>query len=136
MAKLKIGGNVLYNDLQTPVPNTVVQIYDLDQGGNGHDLIFSKRTGADGKFGGTSSDWNDRNTITINTFFGKATVNVPDMMVLEFRTTADGRQHKGPFIHISDYNSAPIILPWGPKKVEKIDRDMLGDPSIKITSFP
>jgi hypothetical protein len=30
MAKLKIGGNVLYNDLQTPVPNTVVQIYDLD----------------------------------------------------------------------------------------------------------
>lgn len=125
MAKLKIGGTILYNDLRSPVPSATVQIYDLDQGGNGHDLIFSKRTGSDGKFGGISSEWNDRNTITITTVFGKATVDTPDVLALEFRVNADGRQHKGPFIHIADYNSAPIILPWGPKKVEKADREVL-----------
>ncbi|UCF94660.1 MAG: hypothetical protein JSW39_11045 [Desulfobacterales bacterium] len=35
------------------MPNATVPIDELDQGGNGHDLMFSLRTGANGKFGGT-----------------------------------------------------------------------------------
>ena len=121
MSKLKISGLVLYNDLHTPVPNARVQIYDVDTGGNGTDKILDKRTGTDGKFTGISSEWSDANYLS--TFVGN--VPVPDMLILEFRVTENTKVHRGPFIHIGDYNSAPIIVPWGPGGLNAQQRELI-----------
>lgn len=119
MPKLKIGGQVLYSDMRTVAKNATVRVYDLDQGGNGNDEIFSGNTNNDGKFSGLSKDWLDKNTIKIPTPFGTLNQEIPDTLLLEFRVNADGRTHKGPYFHTVDYSSMPIVLPFPPPTQER-----------------
>lgn len=110
MAKLTLGGKVLYSDMQTPIANARVQIYDLDQGGNGHDKIFEGNTNSSGEFSGVSEEWVDKNTISV----GFSTLEIPDMLTLEFQVMANGRVHKGPYFHLGDNASIPIVVPLAP----------------------
>ncbi len=124
MSRLMLGGKVLYSDMQTPVVNARVQIYDLDRGGNGNDRIYEGRTNSNGEFSGLSQEWVDRNTIRINTPFGSFIQEVPDVLALEFRVDADGRVHKGPYFHIGDNASVPIVMPIAPP-VLKAQREVI-----------
>ncbi len=124
MSRLALGGKVLYSDMQTPVVNARVQIWDLDQGGDGHDKIYEGRTNRNGEFSGLSQEWSDRNTIRINTPFGPITQEVPDILALEFRVVADGRSHKGPYFHTGDKRSVPIVMPITPP-VLKAQREVI-----------
>jgi len=110
MAKLKIAGMVRYSDLTTPAKGAKVRIYDLDSGGNGNDEIFSVTTDGEGHFSGESKDWQDTNTVRVRLPFGSINVTTPDLMLLEFRVESDGKTHRGPFVHLGDNASAPIIL--------------------------
>lgn len=112
MSKLKIGGQVLYQDQATPVANARVQIFDLDEGGNGDDKILETTTNADGKFKGTSKDWEDKNSKRITGPFGPFTMDIPDILGLEFRVSDGHHTHRGPFFHIADNTSIPIVVPW------------------------
>jgi hypothetical protein len=124
MSRLALGGKVLYSDMQTPVVNARVQIWDLDQGGDGHDKIYEGRTNRNGEFSGLSQEWRDRNTIRISTPFGPITQEVPDILALEFRVVADGRSHKGPYFHTGDKRSVPIVMPITPP-VAKAQREVI-----------
>ncbi|MEB3356056.1 MAG: hypothetical protein VKK04_04970 [Synechococcales bacterium] len=124
MSRLALGGKVLYSDIQTPVANARVQIYDLDQGGNGNDRIYEGTTNGDGTFSGLSGEWSDRNTIRINTPFGPIIQDVPDFLALEFRVVAEGQIHKGPYFHLGDNNSVPIVMPISPP-VSKVQREVI-----------
>lgn len=110
MSRLTLGGKVLYNDLKTPVAKARVQIYDLDQGGNGNDKIYEATTNSNGEFSGLSKDWKDENTISL----GFASVPTPDILALEFRVVANGRVHQGPYFHTGDRKSIPIVMPIAP----------------------
>ena len=119
MAKLQISGQVLHNDL-SPAANATVEIWELDLGpGGSNDKILSRKTDAQGRFSGLSSDWADRE----GTAWG---VPVPDILNLEFRVKLeDGRTHKGPFI-TTHGTSVPIVFPYPPPKpVQKPNRDLV-----------
>jgi hypothetical protein len=119
MAKLQISGQVLHNDL-SPAANATVEIWELDLGpGGSNDKILSRKTDAQGRFSGLSSDWADRE----GTAWG---VPVPDILNLEFRVKLeDGRTHKGPFI-TTHGTSVPIVVPYPPPKpVQKPNRDLV-----------
>ena len=64
MAKLNIAGVVQYADL-SPVHGAVVKIIDLDEGGNGNDIILEDVTDAGGKFKKQSKEWIDLNNVKI-----------------------------------------------------------------------
>lgn len=110
MSRLTLSGKVLYNDMKTPVAKARVQIYDLDQGGNGNDKIYEGMTNSNGEFSGLSRDWKDENTISL----GFASVPTPDILALEFRVVANGRAHKGPYFHVGDRKLVPIVMPITP----------------------
>ncbi|MGI0486560.1 hypothetical protein ACN4EK_14060 [Pantanalinema rosaneae CENA516] len=110
--------------MQTPVVNAQVQIYDLDQGGNGNDKIYEGKTNGNGEFSGLSQEWIDRNTIRFDTPFGPFTQEVPDIMALEFRVVVDGQAHKGPYFHVGDNRSVPIVMPITPP-VTKTQREVI-----------
>lgn len=116
MARLTIGGQVLYNN-STPAAGANVTIRDLDSPGE-DDLIFEDTTGADGRFSGRSREWQDRE----GRFLG---VDVPDILRLEFTAREGSRTHRGPFLRLGG-DSAPIVLPWGPPRpVTKADRELV-----------
>jgi hypothetical protein len=123
MGQLKLGGQILYKDMQTPAANARIQIWDLDQGGNGNDKIFEISTDRNGKFSGVSREWNDRNTIRISTPLGTITQEIFDTLMLEFRVFVDGQTHKGPYFHTANNASLPIVLPWLP--IEKSQREVI-----------
>jgi hypothetical protein len=110
MGSIKLGGVVAWKDGRSPVAGARVRIYDVDSGGNGNDLIFDQVVGEDGKFRGESTEWKDTNTVPVA--FG-ASMPVPDALLLEFRVKLpDGRAHTGPYLHLGDYSSWPLIVPF------------------------
>lgn len=67
MASLSLSGRVIYGQPFGPfavgVPNATVEIFDLDDGGDGHDRIFQATTDTNGNFDGASSEWFDENSV-------------------------------------------------------------------------
>ncbi len=122
MASLSINGRVSYADL-LPAENIRVKIKDLDLGpGGSSDQIFSKLTSADGKFSGTSTEWQDREGV-LNTLLGP--VNIPDVLNLQFEVVDGTQNHQGAFVRVGN-NSLPIVLPPNySKPVEKAARDII-----------
>ena len=124
MATINIKGQVSYADL-SPAQNVRVKIWELDLlPGGQNDLIFNKVVGADGKFAGESSRWDDREGSS--NIFPIGIVDAPDLSPnLSFEVTFEGSRHTGPFI-ANAHNSAPIILPPNfVKPVQKSERDLV-----------
>jgi hypothetical protein len=109
VGRLKIAGVVQYADL-SPVQGAAIEIIDLDQGGNGNDIIMSDVTSVEGKFRKETIDWNDTNNVRVPW----GTQSIPDLMVLQFKVRKDGNVHEGPFVHVGDWVSVPILTPWLP----------------------
>ena len=110
MAKLNIAGVVQYADL-SPVHGAVVKIIDLDEGGNGNDIILEDVTDAGGKFKKQSKEWIDLNNVKIR---WNSTVYIPDMLALQFRVEKDDEIYEGPFLYVGDDVLVPILTPWQP----------------------
>lgn len=107
MSILKIGGQIFGVDTK-PITNAKIKIIDTDMGSSS-DVIFRGTTDSEGKFRGDSSNWEDNNWINgpFNT-----RVPMPDILSLEFDVEKAGKTHKGPYLHMNNYRSAPIICPW------------------------
>jgi hypothetical protein len=118
MSRLQIVGSVVYRDLK-PAEQVSVEIWELDSAPGGRDdKILTRTTDAYGRFSGLSSEWNDSE--------GNAWgVPMPDLMNLEFRVSADGKSHKGPFFLVNG-KGAPIVLPWeAPKPITRSKRELV-----------
>jgi hypothetical protein len=107
MSILKISGKVFGINTQ-PITNASIKIIDKDYGSS-DDIIFRGTTNNNGKFYGKSRNWIDNNWIN---GWGGIRVPIPDIMQLEFTVRKGDKSHTGPYIHLNDYLSAPIICPW------------------------
>lgn len=105
MAKFRITGQVLAANM-APVAGASVRIIDKDEDGR-DDVILTRTTDAQGYFRGLSSEWQDTRQTPL--------VTLPpwtDTKVLAFEVRKNGRTHAGPFLHVSDTTSVPIVVPW------------------------
>lgn len=118
MPTIDIRGRVFYFGGRRPLPNGEVEIIDVDSGGNGDDVIFRGRTGIDGTFQGTSTEWQDRNVAAVPKpppFTGTVEVDVPDVLMLMARIREGSRDSgRVPFI-LAPPNAppTPITVTWG-----------------------
>lgn len=112
--QITIAGRVLYND-GTPAADARVEIWDEDgiiDGVTGDDRVLRTNTAPDGTFGGQGIWLKDE-------AFG------PDLLVLRFVVTVNGRHYKGSFFRLGA-KSVPIVLRDGPPKpVQKSERELL-----------
>jgi hypothetical protein len=107
MPRIKLGGQVFGLNTQ-PITHATIKIIDTDFGSS-NDVILRTRTDGEGKFTGRSSNWKDANWINVG--FG-ARIPTPDILSLEFEVKKGNETHRGLFIHLWDYHSAPIVCPW------------------------
>lgn len=116
-----------------PAVGATVEIFDVDTGGNGDDLIWSGQTDSNGAFSGTSSNWEDYNAIRIlpGTPFSRDQ-QVPDLLLLKAvvsQNTPAGRQSQVfPFPQgLVPVATAPLILPWAAPvtPITKADRALI-----------
>lgn len=124
MSRLRISGVVLGIDTK-PITNASITITDKDVGSS-NDRILRTETNHLGQFSGLSREWSDSNWIDgpWNT-----RVPTPDLMLLEFTVKKGDESHTGPFIHLADNLSAPIICPWNDPRAlfAKIDGEEFYD---------
>ncbi|MBI5258805.1 MAG: hypothetical protein HY855_20030 [Burkholderiales bacterium] len=135
MSKIQIAGQVQHMPgpwgLALPAAGVQVEVIDVDQGG-GDDLIWRGRTGADGRFAGTSSEWQDTTRVNVWVVSGfpprgqwvsKTVPDPGDLLRLKLRVQAQGRTHEVfPFANAAPL---PVLLPWGPAFVPKAARALL-----------
>ncbi|CAD5372869.1 conserved hypothetical protein [Rubrivivax sp. A210] len=108
-----------------------VEVIDVDPGGT-DDVIWSGRTGADGRFSGTSSEWRDNKNLRIWVVSGwpprgrwvdQSVPDPTDVLLLKLRVRANNRTHEiFPFANTAPL---PVILPWGPPYLAKSARALL-----------
>ena len=112
MPTIQISGQLLGMN-GNPINNAQITIIDNDLGSS-NDLIYSGRTGSQGMFRGTSSNWQDNNWV--DGPLGLR-IPVPDILSLYFKVKKGDRQHSGPFVLLPNNTSAPIIVPWSEQVV-------------------
>lgn len=131
MGQLNIAGRVQYMPgpwgVDEPAVGAQVEVFDIDA--DGSDRIWSGSTGADGRFGGTSSDWQDRITVRVwqplplpGRFVNKQVPDPGDFQLLKLRVRVDGRELVvQPFLNGTP---VPVVLPWG-RLVERSQRALV-----------
>ena len=107
MPRIRLGGQVFGLNTE-PITHATIRIIDTDLGSN-NDVILNATTNSEGKFIGLSSNWEDSNWI--NTGFGLR-IPTPDILSLKFEVKKGNKTHSGPFVHLWDNHSAPIVCPW------------------------
>lgn len=127
MGTLRLKGKVVHMPgswgPNVPAENADVQIIDLDMG-NPSDTIWTGRTGIDGVFQGTSSEWKDRVPIKVwrpKPPFGGEWVIIgwqddpTDVLLLQAKISQGSNQTTLPFAFVADdVMSPPLVVPWGP----------------------
>lgn len=131
MGQLNIAGRVQYMPgpwgAGLPVAGAQVEVIDIDA--NGDDSIWRGSTGADGRFSGTSSEWQDKVSVPVwqplplpGRFVNKQVPDPTDLLLLKLRVRVDGREHVvQPFLNGTP---VPVLLPW-PPVVERSQRALL-----------
>jgi hypothetical protein len=131
MGQLNIAGRVQYMPgpwgADVPAAGAQVEVFDIDV--DGTDRIWSGSTAADGRFAGTSSEWQDRRTVPVwqplplpGRFVNKQVPDPADLLLLKARVRVDGREHVvQPFLNGTP---VPVLLPWGPL-VERSQRALV-----------
>lgn len=107
-----------------PLQNAMVEIIDVDSGGNGDDIIFTGTTDNNGYFQGTSSDWKDKNTARVPKpapFSGSVEVEAPDVLMLMARIRKGSNDTGRIAFALPPANApvTPIIVPWSCAGVRK-----------------
>ncbi len=128
MEKIQIQGRIQYIPgswgFDTPTRNASVEIIDIDLGGS-DDILWCGTTDHDGKFSGTTKEWQDTKAITVwvqeslfpfRGHWEKKRVPDPtDLLLLKLRVKQAGRIHEVfPFLNLAPI---PVIVPWGPPTV-------------------
>lgn len=119
MPTVHIAGRVQYMPgpwgLDRPAAGAQVEIIDLDA--NGDDRIWSGTTDTQGRFGGTSSNWQDTIEVPVfnplrGTWDRKQLPDPGDVLLLRARVRLQGREHV--VMPFANGTPVPIVLPWGP----------------------
>lgn len=125
MGSLSIKGKIFHPPglwgLNKPVAGASIKIEDLDLPGRQNDVIWQGSTDSNGNFQGTTSDWQDRITVTPATHFTPAiTIADPtDIMLLQItisqNTPTGTKQITAPFVWLgNNLPSPPMLVTWGP----------------------
>lgn len=132
MGKLKLKCRVVHVPgvwgANVPVVGAKVEIIDVDAPGRGNDIVLTTTTDANGKFEGTSSEWQDTIKIrvpdpTIKNPFRTKEIEKPDitdvlMLSAHIKYECQGSGPKEtilPYTYINDNTeSPPLVVPWGP----------------------
>lgn len=121
MGQLNIAGRVQYMPgpwgADVPAAGAQLEVFDIDT--NGDDRIWSGSTGADGRFAGTSSEWQDKVSVPVwqplplpGKYVNKQVPDPTDLLLLKLRVRVDGREHVvQPFLNGTP---VPVLLPFGP----------------------
>lgn len=128
MSKIQISGRAQHRPgdwgLNVPTRNASVEVIDLDPGGN-DDVIWTGKTDNEGKFSGTSKEWQDTKTIQVwvqdswlppsGHWENKKIPDPTDLLLLKLRVKQAGRTHEVfPFLNSSP---VPVVVPWGPPHI-------------------
>ncbi|MEM7118265.1 MAG: hypothetical protein AAF614_37905 [Chloroflexota bacterium] len=128
MAKLKLKGRVVYPPgpwgANKPVANAKITIQDIDLPGQKNDTIFTATADANGRFSGTSAEWQDTKKVRywhINPGFPptgrwatKTILDPTDIMTLTIKIEADGTEITGPYPFLGDNVEVLLPVPWIP----------------------
>jgi hypothetical protein len=113
MSNSNFNGTVYYSPgpwgSELPVAGAHVQIIDLDEGGNGDDLLWEGITDGQGNYSGTASDWIDNNMLKVGD------IPIPTIDRPNFRVRVrQGDQDTGLLIlnHLGDLPA--VIVSWAP----------------------
>jgi hypothetical protein len=113
MPSISIAGRLIHapgpGGTQVPVSGAAIRIYDIDAPGRGDDLIWEGRTDAQGRFSGTSADWQD--SIKVMTPLGPRTLaDASDVLLLKMEVRQGAQAVTiSPFIANAP---VPVVVPW------------------------
>ena len=151
MPTLNLSGKVVHgiptDGVAGPCAGASIEVYDLDQGGDGNNLIWSGRTDTNGNFAGTSADWQDNNSVRVTTELpghwegfppkwvpgGQITKDlpVPDVLLLKVivsqQTPNGSKSQEFPFVQgAGPIPAVPLVVPWAsPTTVSKNARALV-----------
>jgi hypothetical protein len=125
MAQVDIRGRFLHMPgpwgMARPAARVSFTVVDRDVG-NSDDIIFTSTANANGEFAGTTRDWRDTRSVTVNTGGGTYTSTVADAsdvmaLRLEVRQQIGNRSYSASLPYVPPAPGFPtpqIVLPWGP----------------------
>ncbi len=143
MATIDVRGKFVYMPgpwgLARPAAGVSLTIVDRDAG-NPDDTIFTGTTNSSGEFSGTTSNWRDTVSVSVNTPWGSASRDMPDLADVPV-LWLEARQPVG---NLNRHVSLPcplplpglpppvVVLPWGPPgrtrvRVNGSDKSTLND---------
>lgn len=134
MPTINVKGKVVYspslNGINQPVAGAKVKLYDFDVG-NSNDLILNKTTNNQGRFSGTTANWQDK--VTVPTWeppspqypFGRMVnkrIDDPlDKMVLTLDISEDGNSVHLPFVYLGPNIEHLLVVPWGSPSIGSVN---------------
>ena len=128
MGKVQLSGRVQHIPgswgVSVPVRGASIEVIDIDPGGS-DDVIWTGSTDTEGKFSGTSKEWQDTKTFSVwvqdslipprGHWENKTVPDPTDLLLLKVRVKQAGRTHEAfPFLNSSP---VPVVVPWGPPTI-------------------
>lgn len=107
-----------------PVPDAEVVFVDVDAPGRGNDDVWRGRTDSEGRFRGTSEEWQDSETGLVvvqdtewSWHFEEGRVfDVSDALVLQVHITDGDKDTWLAYVHFDEHVQTPaLVVPWGPE---------------------
>ena len=151
MAAVNVRGKILYMPgpwgMARPAAGVSFTIVDRDLG-NAEDTIFNGLCNASGDFAGTTSDWRDTRSVTVNTLVGSYSTDVADVsdvmaLWLEVRQQIGNRSYSISLPYVPPLPGLPVpilVLPWAPPgrtqiRIDGVAKRTLNDCSQAIQSL-
>jgi hypothetical protein len=92
-----------------PVQDARVQIIDLDEGGNGDDLLWEGLTDSQGCYSGVSAEWVDENMMKVGD------IPIPTIDRPQFRVRVRQGDHDTGLLILNHLGDLPaVIVIWAP----------------------
>ncbi len=127
MGQLRLHSQVVYMPghwgVNAPVAHAAIEIVDVDEPGKDDDRIWSGTTDGDGRFRGTSGEWQDSESFSVPVadwqgwHWEHGTMpDVTDALVLQIHVTDGDQDGWFPYVYWSDEAQSPaIVVPWAPR---------------------
>jgi hypothetical protein len=125
MARMQIRGAVLYAPgawgPAVPVSGAAVEIVDIDEGGNGDDVVFTGTTDGEGVYQGETEEWVDPNKKKLRIFRSEMEMSVPDVLLLKARVSDGPHVQEFAPLTMTGSNVNLLIVNWSPYPIGRVN---------------